>query len=161
VILERVEGGCNVLGASDFESRRIDTKRVCADLNLAHFRRGVGIFNIGQDRQSAQTGHNLAQQCEPLAGKIGVLQGQAGDVTARPRQTGDQAHANRIVHQCKDDGHCRRRLLCGERRVSAGDNDVHLEPRQFGGQLRRALGASLRPAILDRDRAPVGPPEFV
>src|SRR5262249_48690183 len=44
---------------------------------------------------------------------------------------------------------------------SAGDNDVHLEPRQLGGQLRRAFGASLRPAILDSDGAPVGPAEFV
>ncbi len=120
-----------------------------------------GISHVNHDRQPAQTGHDLAQQCEPLAGKIGRLKGQSGDVTARSRQTCDQAHANRIVHQCEDDGHCRRRLLCGERRVSAGDNDVHLEPRQLGGQLRRALGASLRPAILDRDGAPVGPAEFV
>ena len=94
--------------------------------NLAHFRRGVAIFNVGYNRQPAHTGHDLEQQCEPLAGKIGRLQGQAGDVPARPGQTSDQAHADRIVHQCEDDGHCRRRLLSGERRVSAGDEDINL-----------------------------------
>jgi len=139
----------------------IKAERAGRGLRLSHFQCGEGIFDIGHDRQPAQVGDNLAKQRESFADKVRCLHRQAGDVAARSRQARDQAHANRIVHQCEDDGHCRRRLLCGERRVAAGDNDIHLEPRQLGGQLRRAIGASLRPAILDRDGAPVGPPEFV
>src|SRR5262249_56457708 len=40
------------------------------------------------DRQMAQTGDNLSQEFEPLAGKIGGLGRQAGDVAARSRQAG-------------------------------------------------------------------------
>jgi hypothetical protein len=139
-VLERLEGRCNVLGSPDFEDRRIKAERAGRGLRLSHFQCGEGIFDIGHDRQPAQVGDNLAKQRESFADKVRCLHRQAGDVAARSRQARDQAHANRIVHQCEDDGHCRRRLFCGERRVAAGDNDIHLEPRQLGGQLGRALG---------------------
>ena len=45
-----------------------------------------GIAGIGQNRQPAQTGDNLAQELEALAGKIGSCSRQAGDVTARSCQ---------------------------------------------------------------------------
>ena len=139
----------------------IKAERAGRGLRLSHFQCGEGIFDIGHDRQPAQVGDNLAKQRESFADKVRCLHRQAGDVAARSRQARDQAHANRIVHQCEDDGHRRRRLLCGERRVAAGDNDIHLEPRQLGGQLRRAIGASLRPAIFDCDCPSLGPAEFV
>src|SRR5262249_54871244 len=44
---------------------------------------------------------------------------------------------------------------------SASDNDVHLEPRQFGGKLGPPLGPALRPPILDCDGAPVDPAVFM
>ena len=81
-------------------------------LNLAHFQHGSGIAGIGHDRQSAQTRYNLAQQFESLAGKIGRLQRQSGDVAARSRQTCDQAAADRVVRNREDDRDDRCRLLC-------------------------------------------------
>ena len=48
------------------------------------------------------------------------------------------------------------RGLCGP----AGDNDIDLEPDELGRDLGEALAASLRPAILDRDRATFDPAEF-
>ena len=59
----------------------------------------------------AQTGNELAQQFEPLAGKVDRLMRQASDVAARARQTGDEAAADRVVRQRKDDGDGRCRLL--------------------------------------------------
>jgi len=41
-----------------------------------------------------------------------------------------------------------------------GENDIDLEPDQFGGDLGEALAASLCPANLDRDIATVDPTKF-
>jgi len=70
-----------------------------------------GCCNIAQDRHSAETRNDLAQQLESLAGKIGGLEGKAGDVAARPRQALHQAAANRVACQRKDDRDDRYRLL--------------------------------------------------
>ena len=43
-----------------------------AACNLAHLQHGIGIADIGHDRQPAKTGDNLAQKFKPLASKIGV-----------------------------------------------------------------------------------------
>src|SRR5262245_2210305 len=51
-------------------------------------------------------------------------------------------------------------FFCGERwRGALRDNDVDLEPDEFGRDLRKALAAPLRPAILDRDIPTVDPTE--
>ena len=63
-----------------------ETKRARRCLNLAHFQHGGRCVAIGHDRQTAQTGDNLAQQSESLASKIGCLERQAGDVAAWSRQ---------------------------------------------------------------------------
>ena len=53
-------------------------------------------------------------------------------------------------------------LLCREDlRRSRGDNDVDLEPDELGRDLDEALGASFRPAILNRDGATLYPAEFM
>jgi hypothetical protein len=40
------------------------------------------------------------------------------------------------------------------------EDDIHLEPDEFGREFGKSLAASLRPAILDRDRAPLDPAEL-
>src|SRR5215475_982939 len=40
------------------------------------------------------------------------------------------------------------------------DNDIDIEPDELGDDLRRAFGASLPPAILDRDGLTLDPTEF-
>ena len=88
------------------------------------------------------------------------LDRQSSDVAARPRQTCDQAAADRVDRQCKDDGDDRCRLLyCGDGGFRR-DDDVDLQPDELGRDLGVALGAALRPAILDRDGAALDPAEF-
>jgi hypothetical protein len=62
-----------------------------AGLNLAHLQHGLGKANISYDCQPAKPGENLTQEFEPLAGKVGLLGRQSGDVAARLRQTCDQS----------------------------------------------------------------------
>jgi hypothetical protein len=52
-------------------------------------------------------------------------------------------------------------LLCREDWCGCvRDNDIDLESDELGGDLAGALGASLQPAILDRDIATLDPAEF-
>ena len=112
--LERLEGGRDILRSPDFEWDDFEAERAGRCLNLAHLQHGGGIADIGHDRQPAETGDNLAQEFESLAGKIGRLHRQAGDVAARSRQTCDQAAADRVARHRKDDRDDRCRLLCCE-----------------------------------------------
>jgi len=47
---------------------------------------GVRVADIAEDREPAQTRDHLAQEFKPLAGYIGGLEREAGDVAARPGQ---------------------------------------------------------------------------
>jgi hypothetical protein len=76
---------------------------VCGCLSLLHLQYGDGIAEVGQNRQTAETRDDPAQEFESLAGKIARLERQAGDVAARSCQTGDKAVANRIVRWCEHD----------------------------------------------------------
>ncbi|MGC1278693.1 MAG: hypothetical protein WA893_10855 [Xanthobacteraceae bacterium] len=102
--LERLEGGRNVLRFPDFEWRNFDPERARRGLDVTDLSHGCGIADVPYDCQSPEPGDELTQQFEPLTCKIGCEERHAGDVTARSRQTFDQANADRIVRNCKDDG---------------------------------------------------------
>src|SRR6516165_1235136 len=158
--IERFEGRRDILGSPDFKVDDIEAECARSPPNLRHLRHSKGVVNIGHDRQPAETGNEIAQNFESLASKIGLLVRQAGDVATRSRQIRDQAGANRVP-QYEDDRNDRCRLLCCDGCVSTGDNDINLEQDELGGDLCKALAASVRPAILGRNGAPLGPPEFV
>src|SRR5262249_27850564 len=77
----------NVLRSPDFQRGDIESERAGRGLSLVPFQYGGGIADIDQDRQAVQTGDNLAQDFEALAGKFSCLVGQAGEIAARARQT--------------------------------------------------------------------------
>ena len=64
--LERLESGRDVFGSSDFDWDNLNAERAGRGRNLAHLQHGAGTADIGDDRQPAQTGDNLAQQFELL-----------------------------------------------------------------------------------------------
>src|SRR5215831_13874294 len=158
--LERFEGGRDILHSPNFESNNIEANRAGCGLSFAHFQHRGGIAGIGHDRQMAQTGDNLAQEFEPLAGKIGGLGRQAGDVAARSRQAWYEAGADRIVRRREHDRDNRCHLLCCEHRPSHRYDHIDLESDKLGGNLAKALGTPLRPTILDRHGATLDPAEF-
>src|SRR3954462_1052262 len=129
-------------------------------MNLLHIQHGSGGIDIEHDRQAAQIGHNLAQKFESLATKIPLLVRQSRDVAARSRKTGDQAGAGRVPGRREYDRNDRCGLLYRKGwNGSPRDNDIDLEPDEFGRDLGEALAAALRPAILDRDGATLYPAE--
>jgi hypothetical protein len=97
---------------------------------------------------------------ESISGNIGLLDREARDVAARSRQIGNEAAAKRIIPQHKHDGDRRCCLLHRRRGAGIRDDKIGVEPGEFGGELRGALGASFRPTILDRDGASLDPAEF-
>src|SRR6516225_3873707 len=139
---------------------RLDIPPAGRGLSFAHFQHRGGIAGIGHDRQMAQTGDNLAQEFEPLAGKIGGLGRQAGDVAARSRQAWYEAGADRIVRRREHDRDNRCHLLCCKHRPSPRYDHIDLESDELSGNLAEALGTSLRPTILDRQGATLDPAEF-
>src|SRR5262249_4869553 len=58
------------------------------------------------------------------------------------------------------DGDRRCCLLHRWRGAGIRDDNIGVEPGEFGGELRGALRASFRPTILDRDGASLDPAEF-
>ena len=92
----------------------IQSERADRSLSLAHLQHRGGIIGINQDRQPLQTGDNLAQEFEALAGKLSGLIGQAGHVAAGSRQARDEFAGNRVRNRHEDDRDGRCRLLCSE-----------------------------------------------
>ena len=76
-----------------------------AVLNLDHLQHGRGIVNIKHDCQPAETGNHLvASSSSRLPARSRLLRRQSGNVAARLRQTCDQAAADGVERNCKDDG---------------------------------------------------------
>src|SRR5262249_38696483 len=104
---------------------------------------------------------DLAQVFEALAGNIGHLTRQPGDVAARARKTGDDAAADRIARRREHDRNRRCRLLCCEgSRSVVGDDDIDLEPNKLVCEISQTLGVPLGPAILDSEIAALNPAQL-
>src|SRR5262249_32883127 len=158
--LDRLEGGRDIFCAPNFERIKFETEHAGRRLSFAQFHYGEGITDISQDRHSAQTWNNLAQDFDPLAGKLVRLDRQASDIAARPGQAGNKANGQGVPHPRKHNRDDRCRLLCREDLWrSRGDNDVDLEPDKLSRDLDEALGASFCPAIFDRNVAILRPPK--
>src|SRR5229473_5125258 len=88
---------------SDFEGGHVETKRAGRAPNLGHFQHGQMIADIAHDRQTAETGDELAQKLEPLAGKVipqvaspVVLPLGRAKLATKPLLTGSPAVVNTI-----------------------------------------------------------------
>ena len=73
----------------------------------------------------------------------------------------DEPAADRVSRHREDDGNDRCGPLCRECWFGAiCENQVDLAPDKLGREVGIALGASLAPAVLDRDGATIDPAEF-
>ena len=93
------------------------------------------------------------QQLKPLAQYLAAgVQGEPGDVPARPRQTGDKPGTDRIGNVGHDDRDGRGRLHGRNRtRIDPGDDNVHGEPDQVRSKRGQPFQLSVSGAVLDDD----------
>jgi hypothetical protein len=83
--------------------------------------------------------------------KLPHNEGDAGDVAARPVETGDEAKLNRVAAACEDDRDCRGRRFGYNCLGAAMRSDHrHLTAYQIGCKVGQSIILVLRPAILDR-----------
>jgi hypothetical protein len=108
---ESIESGCDILRSPYLLWHDFEADRASQNLNLALLLHGCSVAGVKQDSQPAKFGNDLTQQFEPLASSIGRLDGQSRDVPARVREVRDEADANRINRNCKNDGNGSCRLL--------------------------------------------------
>ena len=76
------------------------------------------------------------------------------------RQALNQAAANRIKCDGKNDRNARCCLPENGNGAAVGHDDIGFTPLEFGGDLTDAIGSSGGPPMLDRYRVALGPAEF-
>src|SRR5262249_51512522 len=106
---------------------------------------------IMQRSDAREPWDDVAQHLKPFRAQFRGENGHAGDVAAGPRETSDESCANDVV--ADRDYRYRSCRLLGDagRQISAGENGIHFQPHQFGGELGKLLRTSLPIAQLDRD----------
>ena len=95
--LSVLEGGRDIVGSANFQPGESKAERAgrCFEPRSSPARR-PDCRALAMIASRRSPGDDLAQEFEPLAGKIGLLQRQAGDVAARPRKARDQSGADRV-----------------------------------------------------------------
>ena len=74
----------------------------------------------------------------------------SGDVSALPREAGDDARGNGVANGRHDNGYRRGRALGHKRpRYRMGHDDVNLEANQLGRQIGEPIALPLRPSVLN------------
>jgi hypothetical protein len=102
-VRERLECRCNVFGTPDPDPRCFEPRCLSHGLNPISLQHGLSIASVSQDAQSTKLGDRLAQELKPLANQIRLLDRDSGHVAGRMRQALNQAAANRIERNGKDD----------------------------------------------------------
>ena len=100
-IRQRVRGGTPAARSAEIRQGQVVIRVGGRHLNLSRFPHRPRKINIGHDRQTGALRKNFAQNCEPLADKIGRLSREAGDVIAgrarlatRPRPIGSVVYCS-------------------------------------------------------------------
>src|SRR5262249_53898535 len=120
----------------------------------------VSIVHVANDRQATQRRGDLAQQFEPLAGKVNTLIRRSSDITARMGQASDQPAPYRIGGQYENDWNSRSRLFHRGDRTPSGPDNIPLASHELCCELGEALAAAFSPAIFNSKAAAFHPSEF-
>ena len=73
LLRDRRDGRGNILGTQNLRRRYLDTEGTGSGPNDVDLYRGSRVVAVVQDCQPTETGDDLAQQLEPLAGEIDIL----------------------------------------------------------------------------------------
>src|SRR5262245_25292005 len=156
-----LESGTDIFGSPDFKHVGFERESLCCSVDLVYFASGERITNVGQHRQTAQTGDDLTQQFDPLASRIGGLARQAGYIAARPAEVGHEAGCNWIAAADEHDRYGRDGSHCRAPGDILPKNHGHLPANQIGRKCWEPIELILRPAEFDSDVMAVDEPRFL
>jgi len=113
---------------------------------------GPSIGRIDEDGNSNGLGHQVMQEPQPLGRNLRVKKIDAGQVAARPGETGDKTKPNRVFTDTEDNGNrCGRSFGRERTRRVGGRGDHGRSPAdQIGHQRRQATVLTLQPVVFDR-----------
>src|SRR5262245_65311496 len=153
--------GCNVAldfaRVADVDRAYLQTERWRCRLDGAELTDPLGYGAITQDRRSRHAGRNLFEQLQPFRAHAVLERGKTGGVAAWPRQTRDQATADRISDLRKHDRHGPGRLEQGLHDSAAGGEDnVWRQCKQFRSVFASVVGITGAPADVDPHVAALG-----
>jgi hypothetical protein len=120
---------------------------------------GLLIFRqIGQRADVRGRRHQFEQQSQPFCHRLSSDQRDAGDVTARPVEAGDQPERDRVAADHEHDRNRRGRRFGRADRRGAGGRDDGGDPPvdQIGRQCRQPIVLAVRVAVFDRHVAAFG-----
>jgi len=91
------DGDCSFefVSVAQADRRYLHSKRWCHGLDRAQSA-AAGRTGLADDDSLGKAGHNLLEQLKPFSTDAEFKQGEARGITARPRQTRDEARANRV-----------------------------------------------------------------
>src|SRR5262249_7893905 len=106
---------------------------------------------INEYRDTRGLGHQLAQEFQPLCRQLGREETDAGQIPARPSETGNEANSHRVITGHEDDGDRRRCCLgCEYRRYTGRSDYGNLAANEIGRQYWQSIKLILGPAVFDR-----------
>jgi hypothetical protein len=114
-------------------------------LNPIRLQHRFGVAGVRQNSQPTKLGDGLAQECKPLTNQIRLLDRDPSNVAGGMRQTLNQAAANRIERNGKDDRNVRYCLPEDRNGATISDDDVGFAPLEFSGDFTDAIGSPRGP----------------
>ena len=116
--------------------------------NLRYLQRRAGIVDIADDRQSIQIRERLAQDFKSLCQRVQWTERRCRS-RCRPvaPMTSHHPAAERVHRDRKHNRNRRSYLLCGGHGASHRNDDIHIEPNEFGGD----IGVTVRYVLLPSD----------
>jgi hypothetical protein len=103
-----------------------------------------------QKSYSSDARNRLSHQLEPFRDQFGGQGTQAGDISARPCEPRNDAGPDRFAARGHDHGNRFGGILGRHhRRRPAGHDQIDVQTKQFGHELREALGASVGRTVVE------------
>src|SRR5262249_23807889 len=117
---------------------------------------------IANDCYSRHTWRNLLEHLQPFRADAVFIRGKTGDVATRPRQTIDEARADRIGGDHEHDRHvgCRAPQW-PHRRAARGEDHVRRKRDEFRGIFASVVLVACGPAIVDLNVVPDSPAQLL
>ena len=132
---------------------QLQPQRSRCSFQLFHFWSGLRVGRINQHSDHRYFGHQFVQQLKSLSRHCKIKQAQAGEITPRSAEAGDEIVFDRIASGNENDWNGRGRDLCGSCGGGAANrgNNSDLTTNKVSSQLWQSFVMIVCPAIFNRE----------